>query len=344
MRTTALSALLLLAGIASAAIEPAPATIITDDRPIEGASVDKETTAGVSFYLGDWKAPGAGKVEKKRGQYVRVIYTGDGEDGNYLRGEALHRNGENDKAQEFYKKATASAKWNWEIEDSYLKAADILARAKKADEALATLEEFGKRYPDTARIAELVSLRAQLRLQKGDADGATADFKLMAEKGAAWGATAELDGMMGQRNVLVSLKKFPEAVDLLKVYWAKQKAESAPDAFATVGLAIADDQKAAGKNDDSVATCRRIYLTALSTEAQCKAHLRHARILAEPNNTAGNISAFDQAAMAALIGADEVTQADAAKLARDLVINKLDKDKSLSDEDRKDYRSYLASF
>ena len=45
--------LLALAGALGAAVQPAPATIQTNDQPIDNVWVIQETTDGVDFYLGD---------------------------------------------------------------------------------------------------------------------------------------------------------------------------------------------------------------------------------------------------------------------------------------------------
>jgi hypothetical protein len=68
----------------------------------------------------------------------------------------------------------------------------------------------------------------------------------------------------------------------------------------------------------------------------------HAEILAKVNDTENNFAAFDQAALASLLGSDDQTQKAAMKLARTL-LSRIDKDKKISDEMRKDYRAYAGS-
>lgn len=330
---------LLLPLLAVLAGEPAPANIIlVEGKPIENAWVERETMEGVFFYLGDWKSPNRVVVTRKRGQYSKVDYIGEGDDPNYLRALALLRDNKPDAAG-FFQKATTTAKWQWVVEDSYLRAATGYARAKKDNDALAVLKEYTDKFPQNVRMAEVVQLRAGLLLAKGDKAAATKDYAEMEKQGPAWGPDTWLTGVIGQRDVLVSDKKFAEAVDFLKPRWAKVKPEAEAEAFAAVGLAIADDLKAAGKAEESAATLKKIYFAPLPSEAQSKARLRHARILAEANDTKGNLAAFDQAAIAALLGADEDTQNAAIKLARELVM-KLDKDPAVSNEDRKEYRGY----
>lgn len=343
MKHHALIALLLVAAstIASAG-EPAPATIVLlEGKPIENAWVERETLEGVFFILGDWRSPQRVVVTRKRSQYDKVIYAGEGDDPNYLRALALLRDNKPD-APDFFRKAAGTAKWQWVVEDSFLRAANGYARAKKGDDALAVLKEYVEKFPQSVRMAEVVQLRAGLLLAKDDKAGAAKDYAEMEKQGPAWSPSTWRTGVIGQRDVLVADKKYAEAVDYLKTRWIKVKPDTDADAFAEIGLAIADDLKAAGKSDDSTTTLKALYLAPLPSETQSRARLRHARILAESNDTKGNLAAFDQAAIAALLGADDETQAAAVKLVRELVL-KLDKDQTLSNEDRKEYRSYQQS-
>jgi len=322
-------------------MEPAPATILTSERPIDNASVESETTDGVVFYLGDWKLPTRVAVTRKPGQYQKVVYLGNS-DTSFMRAEVLYNTGKFDEAPEHYKKATTTGKWNWEVEQAYRRAADCLARTGKGPEALALLKEYLGRFPKTVHIAEVVSLRARLAMAAGDVAAAMADYQEMVKQGSKWGPTAELDGFLGQRSVLVAQKKFADAVALLNPYWAKLKADSDPDGFGQVAQAIASDLDADGKTADCITALKKTYLAPIASEAQSHARLHHAQILAKTNDTENNLAAFDQAAIAVLLGGDETTQAAATKLARELA-NRIDKDMKLSNEVRTQYRSYLSS-
>jgi hypothetical protein len=325
-------------------MEPAPANILTPDKPIDNAWVESETTDGLVFYLGDWKSPQRVAVTRKPGQYTKVNYVGNS-DTTFMRAEVLFNNGDAASlasAAEQYKKATTTGKWHWEVEQAYRRGADCLARTGKAPEALALLKEYLTRYPKTVHMAEVVSLRAGLALAAGDHAAAMADYQLMAKEGAKWSPTAELDGFLGQNNVLVAQKKFADAVALLTPYWGKLKAEDNPDAFGQVALAVATSLDADGKTAECIAALKKTYLAPITDEAQARARLHHAQLLAKPNDTENNLAAFDQVAIAALLGGDEATQAAALKLARELV-SRIDKDKKVSDEARKEYRSYLSS-
>lgn len=334
--------LMALAVVAHAVtMEPAPATILTAEKPIDNAWVESETTDGVVFYLGDWKSPTRVAVTRKPGQYQKVQYIGNS-DTSFMRAEVMFQNGDIAGAPEHYKKATTTGKWNWEVEQAYRRAADCLARTGKSADALALLKEYIGRYPKNVHMAEVVSLRAQLALAAGDFPGAAADYQEMVKQAEKWSPTAKLDGMLGQRNVLVAQKKFADAVALLNPFWGTLKVDADPEAFAEVALAIASDLDADGKTADCIAALKKTYLAPIATEAQAKARLHHAQLLAKTNDTENNLAAFDQVAIAALLGGDEATAAAATKLAKEL-ISRIDKDKKLSDEVRKEYRSYLSS-
>jgi tetratricopeptide (TPR) repeat protein len=341
--TFPLLGLLTVSALAFGAVEPAPASINVKDRPpIEGSFVESETIDKLVYVLGNPKDPRSAKSEMGHDKYLSVTYTA-GEDGNYLAGEVAYDKGEWDKAAEFLKKSLASAKWSWEIESAYLKIADSYTRLNKSDDALAILKEFGDKFPRTVHQAELVSRRGQLKLLKGDFAGADADFAEMVKHGDEWTATTLREGMLGRRNVLRAAKKYAEAAALLAPYFAKLNPDSQAEDVGTVGLALADDLEAAGKADEALAMCKKLYLSALGTEPQCRAHLKTARLLAAANTTANNLAAFDHAALAATLGADNDTQFAAAKLARELVTQRIDKDKTVSDDDRKEYRIYANS-
>lgn len=322
-------------------MEPAPANILTPEKPIDSAWVESETIDGLVFYLGDWKSPQRVAVTRKPGQYTKVVYVGNS-DTSFMRAEVLYNNGDFAAAPEHYKKAIATGKWHWEVEQAFRRAAACLARTGKGPEALTLLKEYLGRYPKTVHMAEVVSLRAGLALEAKDYAGAMADYQLMVKEGAKWSKSAELDGYLGQNDVLVAQKKFADAVALLNPYWAKIKADEDPDAFGSLALAVASNLDADGKTADCIAALKKTYLAPITNEAQARARLHHAQLLAKPNDTDGNLAAFDQVAIASLLGGDETTQAAATKLARELV-SRIDKDKKVSDEARKEYRSYLSS-
>jgi hypothetical protein len=331
-------------------MELAPGTILTMEKNIENAWIDIETTDGVNFVLGDPKAARRVESTRKSGQYQKIVYTPDsnpnnnGNDANFLRAEALYNKGQINESIDYYKKATATARYHWQVEQSYRRAAEGLARATdKGPEVLSLLKEYVERYPKNVHMAEVVSLRAHLRLSAGDFPGATQDYQLMAKQGALWSPTAEIDGMLGQRNVLIAQKKFPEAVALLKNYWAKLKPDEDGEAFAQVALAIASDLEVDGKENEYIATLKKIYLAPLTAEAQARARLQYARQLAKGKTTENALAAFDQVAIAGLLGGDADTQSGVSKLVRELT-TRIQNDKSLSDEIRKEYRMYASSF
>lgn len=335
-RIVALMALVVVAHAVT--MEPAPATILTAERPIDNAWVESETLDGLDFYLGDWKAPTRVKVTRKPGQYLKVTYLGNS-DTSFMRAEVLYNTGKFDEAPEHYKKAITTGKWNWEVEQAYRRAAESLARTNKGPDALVLLKEYITRFPKNVYMAEVVSLRAKLAMAAGDYVSAMTDFQEMVKQGTKWSPTAELEGNLGQRSVLVAQKKFADAVALLNPYWAKLKVDTDPEAFAQVALAIATDLDADGKTADCIAALKKTYLAPIPSEAQSRARLHHAQILAKANDTENNLAAFDHAALAVLLGGDETTQTAATKLARELA-SRIDKDMKLSNEVRTAYRAY----
>ena len=337
-------ALMAIAVVAHAVtMEPAPATIITAEKPFD-AFVEVETTDGVSFVLGDPRSGKSVAGSKKPGQYQKVVYLSlTNGDVSFQRAEVLFATGDFATASEQYKKATTTSKWNWEVEQAYRRAATCLARTGKAADALVVLKEYITRYPKNVHMAEVVSLRASLALAAKDYPAAMKDYQEMVTQGTKWGPTSELDGYLGQNDVLVAQKKFADVVALLNPYWAKRKADADPEAFGHVALAVANALDADGKSAECIAALKKTYLAPIANDAQARARLHHAQLLAKPNDTENNLAAFDQVAIAVLLGGDEATSAAATKLARELIMNRIDKDKKLSDDARKEYRSYLSS-
>jgi tetratricopeptide (TPR) repeat protein len=317
-----------------------PATINVKDRPpIEGAFIESETIEKLTYFLGNPKDPRSAKSELTHDKYLSVTWLG-AEDGNFQAAQVNYDKGEWEKAADFFKRALGTAKWFWEIEDCYVKSADCFARLNKSDQALEMLKEFAEKFPKSVHQPEVVAKRGTLRLAKGDFAGADADFKDMVAHADAWTATSLREGMIGQRNVLHLQKKFPEAVALLSPYFAKLQPDTQSEDYALVGMAIADDQDDAGKQADALATCKRLYLSPIGPEAQGKAHLKAARLLSVLNTTAGNLAAFDQVALASALSTDDEIEAAARKLGRELGL-RIDKDKTVSDADRKEYRGYV---
>ena len=345
MRNAPLPLLLLGALCALRAGECPPGTINVKDRPpIEGAFIESETIEKVVYYLGNPKDAHSAKSELTHDKYLNVTWNG-AEDGNFLAGQVAYEKGEWEKAGEFFKKAIGTAKWFWELELCYLHCAECFGKAvpPRTDDALAMLKELGEKFPQTVHLPELVAHRAALLLAKGEFAPALEDYRTMVKNGAQWGGTAGRDGMLGQRNVLRAQKKFDAAIALLAPEFAKLAPEAAAEEFAPYGLALVDDLESAGKAAEAMAACKRLYLAPIGPEAQSKAHLKAARLFAAANTTAGNINAFDQAALAATMSADDETELAAKKLARELV-GRIDKDKAVSDNDRKEYRKYAGMF
>jgi predicted negative regulator of RcsB-dependent stress response len=338
-----LAACLLLpfAACGAVTLDPAPATILVPDgAPIEKAWVTNETVDQVEFILGDPKGAHPVTSTRPRAKYTRVDYTA-AEDPSFQRGEVLRAQNEADKAIEQYRKALTTAKYQWELVTSSLALADLLGRQKKTDEALAALKELTDRFPTTVKLPEATWRRADLKLAKGDNDGATADYALLAKNAEAWTSPeGGMRGVLGQAQVLRGAKKFPEAAAFLTAALGKVKVEDDPTAWANIALALAGDLVAAGKADDGLAALRHVAYAPVAVESQCRAHLEWARQLA----AAGKLpAALDHAVLAAKLGSSEREVEQAGdRLAREL-IGKIDKDSTISAQDRLEYRKYLGA-
>jgi tetratricopeptide (TPR) repeat protein len=340
-----LGTLCAVSGLRAGAGECPPGNINVKDRPpIEGAFIESETIEKVVYYLGNPKDSHSAKSELTHDKYLNVTWNG-AEDGNFLAGQVNYEKGEWEKAEGFFKKALGTAKWFWEIEDCYMRSAECAGKAvpPRNDDALAMLKELSEKFPQTVHLPDLVGHRAALELAKGDFNAALEDYRKMVQNGVQWGGFAIRDGMLGQRNVLRGQKKFDAAIALLAPEFAKLAPEAAAEEFAPYGLDLAEDLDASGKSAEAMAACKRIYLAPIGPEGQSKAHLKAARLLAAGNTTAGNIAAFDQAALAATMSADDETEVAAKKMMRELVA-RIDKDKAVSDNDRKEYRKYASMF
>ena len=338
-----LAAWLLLPGLAgaAAALDPAPATIaLTDGTAITNAFVTNETVEQVEFILGDPKGAHPVISTKPRAKYVRVDYAA-GEDPNFQRGEFLRAQNETDKAIEQYRKAATSSRYQWELVATFLALSDLLARQKRTDEALAALKELTDRFPTTIKLPDAVWRRADLKLAKGDAEGANADYALLVRNAAAWNSPeGGTRGIIGQAQVLRAAKKVAEAGAFLADQLARAKVEDDPATFAQVALALAGDQAATGRDDDALATLRRVAYAPVAVEAQCRAHLEWARQLL----AAGKLQpAFDHAVLANQLGtSDAEVEGAAGRLVRDIA-GRIEKDPALSEQERLEYRTYLRS-
>src|SRR4051812_16385724 len=190
-----LSAVTLLGlGAALAAGERPAATITLADHSTIEATVESETIDKLVYLLGTAGAGGTVTVELAHGKYLGVAWK-PAEDVSFQTAVLFQDKGELAKAAAGYRAAIASAKWFWEVEDSHLRLAECLSRLGRGEEALAALADFAARYPASARRADLVRLRAQVRLDQGDAAGADADFAALVANAGAWQGPALLQGM-----------------------------------------------------------------------------------------------------------------------------------------------------
>lgn len=329
--------LLLCFATVLAAYESAPAEIITDGRTIGDAYVSDENLDCVNFVIGDPRS--AVKSSLTRKQYKRIQY-GDAKDMNYKTAEVFADRGEMAKAADSYRKAIDSASYQWVVERSYLRAVQCLIDPKvnKPDDGLKLADDFLLKFPKSVNIAELTTLRGDLRLAKGDLVGADADYAAIEKNADAWGVS-RARAVVGRANVLRRGKKYTEALALIQPVFASSKADQDPEGWARLGMSLADFFHLAAQKDEAIKTLRLIAFSPASAPDRCAAHLRLAKVLMEGATGDALVRAFDHAVLAALLGADDAIDAEARVWVKKLAAL-IDKDKSLPEEDRKEYRDY----
>lgn len=340
-------ALGLLATVAFAA-EGAPASItkLNDKgQKIETGNfpesfVFSETVDGLEFVVDDAKSQN--RLTLKYRTYD--IEYKDPASVEYLKGKAAEEAGAPDKAYDAFAKAASGAKFPWVKEESLLRGATAALQVKKFDEALALVATLEKDAPRSKHLANALLVRGQAQTAKGDAPGAAKTFATLTAMAKDWGEGAAILGARGQAASLTANKQYAEAADILvklmpRIDPAKSKAE-----YVGLALDLADNQQAAGKGDDAIATLRAAVYREVEPALQARAHLAWARILAQKTDAASLAAAFDQAAIAnALRGAEPATIA-AAKAVAASVVDKLAKDPAVSAADKAEYKRVLPNF
>jgi len=315
--------------------EAAPATIVIGEQTIANAYVFEENLDGVSFAIEDPRGP---VTKRPRKQYDHVEY-GDPKDGNFKVAEIQFERGDNDKALATYRKASESATYQWVQEKSVIRAAELSLRLGKPEDGIALLDKFVSENAKSARLAEAVGLRADLRLAKGDLAGADKDFALLASNVKAWHGIPNR-GVLGRTEVLRRSKKFPEAVQLLQPVFASIQPSADPEDWAAMGVTLADLQMSAGQKEAALATARVIAFTTLTpAHLRCAAHLRLAQIMADGATGRTLLNAFDHAVLALRDDTDQTTVKAAKALARE-VVGRINKDAAFAEPERKEYRTY----
>ncbi len=340
---------LILACVSSlTAAEMAPAQIFklndkgarTEAGSFANAFVASETIDEIDFVIDDPKSPN--HLTLKRGSY-QVEY-GDPASIEFMRGRNADETGDVAKAFETYGKAATSARLGWVKELSLYRAAQSAMTLKKFDEALAFIATLEKDSPRSQWLDDALLIRGQALAAKGDNAGAAKTYQTLTGMAAEWGETAAIFGARGQAGIAAANKQYAEAATVLGSLVARVGKSAQSDDLAPLVFDLAENQRAAGKLDDAIASLTGIIYRDMANQLQSRAHHLLAKYLAEKGGTAALLQAFDQAAIAgALKGADPATLIANRQLALSIV-DKLGKDPAVSAADKAEYKRSLPSF
>lgn len=339
--------LLLLAGLAVFAADPAPAAIqkLTDkgakldSGAFDSAFVITETVDGIEFVVDDAKSQN--RLTLKYGTY-EVTY-GDSGSVDYMRGRNFEEAADAAKALEAFKRAAQQAKYQWVREDSNLRGARAALAVKQPDDALALVAALEKEAPRSVLLDDALLIRGQAQAAKGDAAGATKTYAALNGMAKEWGDDAASFGARGQASLLAADKKYAEAADLLAKLLVRVESKGGEE-LGALRLELADNLNAAGKVPEALAAYQDLAYRNVGAPLQSRAQLAWARILVQKTDAASLADAFDHAALAgATKGAEPATVAEAKKIAV-AVVDKLGKDASVSAADKAEYKKNLGNF
>jgi predicted negative regulator of RcsB-dependent stress response len=304
------------------------------------AFVAKETIDEIDFVVDDPNSPN--HLTLKRGSY-QVEY-GDPANIDFMRGRNADEAGDVAKAFETYGKAAATARLDWVKQLALYRAAQSALTLKKFDDALGFVATLEKDSPRSQWLDDALLIRGQAQAAKGDNAGAAKTYATLTGMAAEWGEAAAIFGARGQAGIAAANKQPGEAAALLSSLVARVGKSAQAEDLAPLVLELAENQRAAGKPDDAIASLQGILYRDMSGSLQARAHHLQARILAEKGGTAALLQAFDQAAIAgALKGADPATLTANRQLAIGIV-DKLGKDPAVSAADKAEYKRSLSTF
>jgi hypothetical protein len=330
--------LALVAG--EAPLGPHQGTVVLAERSFADVWIISETTDGVGHTLDDKKD--SPPTTLNRGKYVRVDYNRP-QDVPWLRGDAAAAKADWATAATQFLEATKSRESWYTRESAFLRAAEALLQAGRADDAVKALDGLVAQFPKSASQARITYLRAQVLQKKGDNAGALKAYAVLAGK-AEWGISAIALGTTGQAEILAADKKHDEAAKVLGAAFVKLDAVKDAELFSQVGVALAQQQQAAGQNPAAIATLRRLAYGAGDATGRARAHVAWAQVLVALGDPASLFEAFDHAAMAdAERGADPTVTGQGAQLMRQITgrIDKLAPDQA-SDALKAEYRRYIS--
>ncbi len=349
LRRTALYATVLMASaiVPAWTAEPAPAVVRRvevgakmDDKAnaknaFSSAFVLNESLDGIEFLVDDPK--GTNKLSFKRGTYaVEYDLT---KDIDLLTGINARDAGNWEKSAAALAKAVTANRLNVLSSEWALRyGAESLMRAGKLDEALATVAQLEKTAPRSLLLVETLVVKGQVLQAKGDIPGATKVYADLVARAKDFGNTARVRGLRGQATLHTAAKQPVEAAKLLASLLATLDAAKDGNDYADTALELLNAQIAAGQSGAALATASTIAYQMSEPSDLAQVQLLWAKLLSDQSATASQLEAFDHAAMAAGVkNVPQATYSAAVNLARSLS-EKLQKDASLSAQDKLELR------
>lgn len=314
----------------------APATLARKGQsPIE-VKIVAETLDGVEYLL---SGPDGNSIKQNlAADQVGSVEYKDAPDADYRRADLEATSGNHDQAADKFAAMGESARFRWTRELSLVRGARSYLAAKKPDQAVKLLDKLDQAYPRSIHAPAAADLRVDVALARGDMAAADAAVKRLRANVGAWGAKTEVTAMLAEARVHQAAKRDAEAVTATQAAFKKMSSDD--DRYGAVGIALAQAQLAAKRNDDALATFSGLVYAPVGGAAQAEAHLGLAKIL-DARGGADLIRALDHALLARVLrGAPTGAKKSAEALAR-AIVEKLAKDPSLA-EDVKEYRGYLA--
>jgi tetratricopeptide (TPR) repeat protein len=329
------AAVLLLAAIAAG--EAAPANIIKEGGTvIKDAWIVSETVDGADYLL-DKKGQATSSI--KRANYVRIDYTRT-DDPFFDSGLNELARGNNARAIEQFTRVVGGTKYDWVAETAAIRLAEALIQAKKPTEAVAAIEALEKKSPKSPRLIEGQYLKGRAQGMSGNEAGARATFAAIAKRtdggrmAVAWSARglAEMLRAQGKRADAAAALE-PALKPLHPVDDARE--------WGAIAIEMAEDFAAAG-DAKAVDWFTRIAWSAAAGPERCRALLGRAKLNAAKGDSASRLAAFDDACLA-VWGVEDpgAARGEARNLVKSLFAA-IEKDASVSDADKREYRTYLS--
>ncbi len=300
----------------------------------------EENLDGVRYYL-DKNRPDV-TAEFKRGKYAKVEFKDESDNKAYENGLKEMARERYDSAAKMFETAVRLTRTFWVPERALLKLAECHLALGKPDAALTAVAQFEKQAPRSVLLAQAIALRGRAALALKKPDDAVAAATAL-EKRAEFGAEAPILAKILKAGVARSGGKAAEAATLLETVFTADTARLMPNEWVEIGLALANDLAAASRSDAAYGVLRQLAYSGMDDSVAARAHLAWALLLGNANAAAA-AAAFDHAALATTYAkALPSVNAPATALAKRLA-GQLDKDPSVSLEDKREYRIYAGKF